>query len=294
MEKAIYSDIQEMKMKYLNRTNEPTECEKDMRKSSMTASPYTKLALTGLLVFGVGFSVSGMVSPVMAAPPACDSGEVSKRCKNDGGGLLVAKFCLDITDETPGLAGDGSTSDGGWYCHKNKKDKILVFTGNGPGFRFDTNKGKSTAVRNVQINFPGGWITVNDADESPHTYYSGLYEIDFRFDLDSGGLDLAALTVGGDSGDVPIGIRILEVNGSELGLLGYGNAPDLFSDPSLVTTCMVSYTKNAVVTRTAADTWTIESDPDDSDACLWVGHSNFAGQSGMPVEMPFDFTIVID
>ena len=259
----------------------------------MKVSTCIKLALTGLLVFGVGFSLPAIVSPVMAGPPDCDT-EVSKRCKNDGGGgLLEAKFCLNIAVKNPGLEGDGSASDDGLYCHKNKEDKMLVFTAKGPGFRFDTNKGKSTAVRHVQINFPAGSITVKDADGLPHTYYSGLYDIDFRFDLDSGGLDLGGIAIF-STDTVPVGFKILEVNGSELGLLGYGDAPDLFSDPSLDTTCMAEFTHNALVTRIDDDIWTIQSHLDGSDACLWVGHANFSGQAGTVVDMPFFFTIVID
>lgn len=282
-------------MKNLNRSNDPRGCENDMRKSVMTESTCTKLALTGLLVFAVGYSISAMVSPVMAGPPACDSGEISKRCKNDDGSLLVAKFCLAISDQTPGLAGDGSDSDDGFYCDKNKEDKLLVFTGKGPGFRFDTKqgKGKSVAARFVEINFPDGTM-VEDADGNSHTYASGPYEIDFRFDVDSGGLGLGGIANPG-TGTVPVGIRILELNGSELGLLGYGNAPSLFSDPSLDTKCMVDNTHDALVTRIDAISWTIESDPAYPPyACLWVGHANFGGQSGEVVDMPFFFTIVID
>ncbi len=282
-------------MKNLNRTNYPRECEKIRRKSAIKESTCIKLALTGLLVFGVGFSISVMVSPVMAAPPACDSGEISKRCQNDDS-RLVAKFCLGITNQDPGLEGDGSDSDGGLYCDNNKTDKILVFTGRGPGFRFDTKqgKGKSVAARFVQINFPGGDITVNDADTNPHTYASGLYEIDFRFDLSGGGLELGALAIDG-SGEVPIGIRIKTMDGLELGLLGYGDAPQLFSDPTLIgNQCMLNNTENAVVTRTHADAWTIESNSGNPAACLWVGHANFNGQPGEVVDMPFFFTIVID
>jgi len=250
------------------------------------------------MVMGGGIFLSGIFNPAMAAPPNCDDGEVSKRCKNTGGedssGNLVAKFCLHIANPSgPGLDGDGSISDGGFYCDRNKKDKVMVFTGKGPGFRFDTNKGKSAAARNVQINFEGGSITVEDT-----TYTSGLYEIDFRFDLDSGGLDLGDIDVGlPNPAMVSVGIRIQTLDGNELGLLGYGDAPDLFSDPSLDTTCMIKdddHTAKVLVTRTADDAWTIESDPSNSKACLWVGHSRFTGQDGILIEMPFEFTITID
>ena len=256
------------------------------------------LSIGGLLLMGAGFSISGSVSPAMAAPPDCTT-EISKRCKNtDGGGgntgSFSAKFCLTIHDETPGIAGDGSPSNGGDYCERTKIDKILVFTGNGPGFRFDTNKGKSTAVRYVQFNFSGGSITVDDADGFAHTFNSGLYEIDFRFDVDSGGLPLEDLDENGGTGVVPIGIRIQTLDGTELGLLGYGDAPFLFSDPSFDTTCMLNNTSGALVTRVAADEWIIETDPLNLSACLWVGHSNFAGQVGTVVEMPYAFTIVVD
>ncbi len=267
-----------------------------MKNIENTAFRFKRLTVTSLLLMGAGFFISAIVSPVMAAPPDCST-EISKRCKNtgEGGGndAFEAKFCLAITADTFGLAGDDSPSDGGLYCDKNKKDKIMVFTGKGPGFRFDTNKGKSTAARYVQLNFPGGSITVDDANGVSHTYGSGLYEIDFRFDLDSGGLDLGGIANPG-TGTVPIGIRIQALVGNEQGLLGYGDAASLFSDPSLNTTCMASNTSNALVTRIAADAWIIESDPSNSIACLWVGHSNFSGQPGTLVEMPFDFTIVID
>ena len=281
-----------MKMKNLNRGNYLEKCVRGRRKSTLTASNFTKMALTGLLVFAVGFSISAMVSPVMAAPPDCDPVS-GKHCKN-----LRAKFCLAITDKDPGLAGDGSESDGGLYCDKNKEDKLLVFTGRGPGFRFDTKqgKGKSVATRFVQINFPAE-TKVNDADGISHTYALGLYEIDFRFDLSSGGLELGALAENGGSGEVPIGIRITTMDGLELGALGYGDALQLFSDPTLIDNeCMLNNTKNAVVTRTAADAWTIESDSENSKACLWVGHANFSDQPGTfeIVDMPFSFTIGID
>lgn len=86
-------------------------------------------------------------------------------------------------------------------------------------------------------------------------------------------------------------------DGLELGALGYGDAPQLFSDPTLIgNQCMLNDTKNAVVKRIADDTWTIESDPGpgNSNACLWVGHANFGGQLGAVVDMPFFFTIMID
>ena len=137
-------------------------------------------------------------------------------------------------------------------------------------------------------------ITVDDADGVSHTYNSGFYEIDFRFDVDSAGLPLEDLDENGGIGYVPSGIWIQTLDGTELGTLGYGDAPSLFSDPSLNTTCMLNGTLNAVVTRIAADAWTIESDPANSNACLWVGLSNFDGQAGTVVEMPFDFLIVID
>lgn len=252
------------------------------------------IAMVTLCLFLLGVSM-----PALALDCSNPKHADKRQCQDGGGGgggnghgSLVAKFALEITSSISGL-GLHSDSDGIYF--DSKKEKVIVGTGQGPGFRFDTNKsstGKSTAVRFVDIHFPAGFMAT-DLDGMQHLYASGDYEIDFRFDLSSDGLELGDLEVG-ETAEVPIGIMIQSADKSQAAALGYGDAPMLFSNPILDPACMLEYTRNAVVIRTEDDAWTIQSNPANPKACLWFGSEVFEGLPSQPLEMPFYFTIVID
>jgi len=202
---------------------------------------------------------------------------------------LSAEFCVTMTDLSPGLGQDGE----GNYCH-SKKDRILAFTGNGPGFRFDTNNSKQAPKRTIGVEFPDGTVTVlDDFDEWLTDLPSMDYEIDLRFNKTYDGLDLGELSPNGGVGYVPIDIWFLSPEGTHSFAMAYGENIDPLADHGYLkgNLCVQNYTMDAKVTRNSDIQWTIESNPDDANACLWDRDFDLRIQEGTVVNMPFRFII---
>lgn len=136
-------------------------------------------------------------------------------------------------------------------------DRVMVATGSGPGFRFDTNGSQkleaSNDRRRVTLDFSG------TAAEDNVGFAASLRGVDMRFVKSDGGLDLCSLGNPDDAtdarsntGQVPIGIRFLTASGDDHGLrYGCTESTGPAAEPALVT-------------RTGAFTWTLES----TYACL--------------------------
>jgi len=199
-----------------------------------------------------------------------------------GGGaseLLQASFDLTIvsTDE---MEGDGLV------YQDNGKDHVQVSTGPVPGLRFDTNlqnahrAGKFAKARLVYMDIGAGVRT--------------QFEIDFRFNLPTGGLDLGSLVAqndagacqsGGCTGTVAAWIRYYAggvVSGLDVenwGKLGFGAIHANINDIDQESTnaareCLEPTTgapdrRKILVTRTSRDTWTLESNAD-GKACRFA------------------------
>ncbi|MCH6550338.1 MAG: hypothetical protein IH812_10985, partial [Proteobacteria bacterium] len=212
-----------------------------------------------------------------------------------GGGaseLLQASFNLMIvyTDQM------AIESDGGPY-QDNSKDHVQVSTGPVPGLRFDTNlqndhrAGKFGKARLVYMS-----VTGSATDKKP-------FEIDFRFDLPTGGLDLGSLVAqnavgecpgGGCTGTVAAWIRyyaggvVSEFDDQNWGKLGFGA---IHADINEISTpaqdaareCLEPTTgdpnsRKIRVTRTGADTWTLESNAD-GKACRFALEGSGNGEA---------------
>ena len=168
-------------------------------------------------------------------PPSPPPGGDGTPCEID--------FCIEFAQ------GDNKiTSDDGNYCHGT--DKVLAFTGKGPGFGFDTmqsGKGKSM-TRDLNID-----LTAFGKGELRK-------KVVLKFDKsgDSSGLDLCTLE---NSGTGEVGLAIsYEVDGAtdNSNTLTYGAPADA--------ACGTKVT----VTRVTADTWTIAA----TKACLWDGQKD--------------------
>ena len=166
-------------------------------------------------------------------------------------------LCI-VFDGNHKLTSDGFKRDGfepGEYCHGT--DKVLVFTGKGPGFGFDTTQSGKGKTMSRYLN-----IDLMDIDlKSPHKLsenFEKTNKVVFKFDKsgDPSGLDLCLLETTGDGG---LAISY-EVEGAvdNSNTLTYG-APAAAPCGDPVT-----------VTRTASDTWTIAG----TTACLWDGQKD--------------------
>jgi len=221
------------------------------------------------------------------------------------GSELSAKFCLLLEDLEPGLApdilDDLNTADiiEGLYCD-SKQEKVLVFTGSGPGFRFDTNKSQQIPLRTVWINFPGGSVDIKDNDGIVlDTLFSDQYDIDLRFSLydQEASLDLGAMIVG-QVDYVAIDMSFTELGGTSKYGLSWGETNTPFSHGYLVDNPCIANPANglkAQVERLSFGAWRIRSNPANSNACLWfINDASLDGnQDGTVVSMPFDFIITI-
>ena len=207
-----------------------------------------------------------------------------------GHSTLSAKFCVTMTDLSPGLGQDGK----GNYCD-SKKNRILAFTGNGPGFRFDTNNSKQAPRRTVSVLFPGdGTVTVSDDFGGYLTTLPSMdYEIDLRFNKTYDGLDLGELSKNDGVGYVPIDVWFLSPEGTHSFAMSYGEDIDPLNDHGYLkgNLCVHNNTMDAKVTRNSDVQWTIESNPGDASACLWDMDSDLRVQEGKVVNMPFRFII---
>lgn len=210
--------------------------------------------------------------------------------RSGGNDNLVAQFCLNMDELVPGFGSDGNE-----YCD-SKREKVMVATGSGPGFRFDSNSTNKAPNRTVNVNFPGGAVVVrDDSNNYLSTMFSTNYEINLRFNQKNGGLDLGALANPGGVGYVPIDLNLNSVDGIDHIGMSYSVDTVPFSHGYLTgQTCTSNNTALARVERISATAWTIESDRDNSNACLWDMNSDLLlQQGGTVVSMPFKFTITI-
>ena len=264
-----------------------------------------KLNSAGKIIFAV-ILMSATANAVAGKDKCSDPNSTHPSCGggSSGGsdGSLVADFCLDMSTIDTAFAPDadydikgtdGSVHD---YCHNNK-DKVNISTGEGPGFRFDTNNGRASVPPIVNLDFgPGGTDTFKTST-SPETYistfHSGSYEIEINFHLASGGLEMGDQLVD-DSGTVPIRMNFATPDGSQKGYMAWGKGePEGFSQ--LDDNPCLPNTAKAIVTRKSGNTWTIQTDTGNDAACLWDSSVGFPDQDGVLVPgMAFFFTITID
>jgi len=213
--------------------------------------------------------------------PSCKPSDDSSPSEN-----LSASFCLtiDATTSSPYIVSDGKSQPPGdpfEYCD-DSKEKVAVFTGSGTGFRFDTNL--QNGARQAKFMM---WRLVFMDISVPST----SFEIDFRFNLPTGGLDLGSLVAQDDTdGSCPSGsctgtvdawIRyyaggvVSEFNDQNWGKLGFGaihayinDNPDDPHEAARVCLAPIATpeSRKILVTRTSADTWTLESN-EDGKAC---------------------------
>ena len=171
--------------------------------------------------------------------------------KGDPGCGDNLQFTFDLTIEITHrqfiLSDNGSYPD-------STKDHVGVFTGSGPGFRFDTNL-QNTNKLSRWLKARHVYMTVDPtAPDRP-------YEIDFRFNQTTG-LALDSLVAGGASGTVAAslkyygGSQVVELNPLNHGILGFGslNAP---THPDAAA-CLAA-AGEIKVTRNSATQWTLES-----------------------------------
>ena len=154
----------------------------------------------------------------------------------------------------------------------NKQEKVVVFTGSGDGFRFDTNGSQQVETaddpRHVLFDFAG---TGAEGDAS---FLSG---VDFRF---TSGLNLCTQPVG-TSRNVTAGINFVSrMNPGINGRLQYGGRwpPKGHDCGALVSP--------VTVTRDATDRWSFTSG---SSACLYYYTGSWVFVDVVP--MPIAFTI---
>ncbi len=205
------------------------------------------LLLCTFLVLSIGLSTTGY-----AGKPEKDNG---KGKPDKSGTTCEINFCIDFADGHE-LANDNLANDNNdGYCHGT--DKVLVFTGKGPGFGFDTTqsgKGK-TMTRFLFMDLTDFGVGKVDGVGEPKE------NVVFKFDKsgDPSGLDLCSLKSNGAPGEVGLAISY-EVDGAtdNSNTLTYGAPAD------------AACGKKVTVTRTAADTWTIAG----TTACLWDGQKD--------------------
>lgn len=173
------------------------------------------------------------------------------------------EFDLTLSDALP-----VHTDGGGIYS--NGVDRVAVFTGSGPGFRFDTNGSQKLEARNderwIRLDFTGtAWEGIVAPGDDKGT--------DLRFSNQGPGLDLCAMPIG-SSGEVGVDLPFEASDGTVTGLK-YGGTT--FSGG-------VCTAPKATVTRTSQTTWDMASG---ATACV-VRAGNILDQS---VAMPFALTI---
>ena len=215
--------------------------------------------------------------------PSCKPSDDSSPSEN-----LSASFCLTIDIETSSLyiESDGdSPTDTLEYC-ADSKEKVAVGTGSGPGFRFDTN------LQNDHRERKFGNARLVFMDITGLTQARVAFEIDFRFDLPSGGLDLGSLAVPDDvvgcptpgacEGTVAASLRYYagadvataDFPDQNWGKLGFGAIHANIDDiddlaHNAARKCLAPESRKIRVTRTGAETWTLESNAD-GKACRFL------------------------
>jgi hypothetical protein len=218
------------------------------------------------------------------------------------GSTLSARFCLNMTDESPGLAPDGqpATNSDYDYCDGGKEQNVVVGTGVKPNFSFITNIKNRPPIRWMKMNFPGGEVTLeDDYGNFLNTFLSGDYQIDLRFNMGNGGLDLGSMQLESDDDApdyfVPLNIWAQPLVGTGGLSLAYSRDTDPLNHNDLVgNTCIRDFTWDVQVKRLDEDIWSIESQEGNHVACLWFRvRGEYDNQTGTPVVMPFYFLIQI-
>ncbi len=203
------------------------------------------LLLCTFFVLSIGLSTTGY-----AGKPEKDNG---KGKPDKSGTTCEINFCIRFD---AGLKLTNDVVDE--YCHGT--DKVLVFTGKGPGFGFDTmqsGKGK-TMTRYLNID-----VTAFLGDEGQLQK-----KVVLKFDKSGNpsGLDLCSLENGG-TGEVGLAISYEVVGATDnSNTLTYG-AP-----------AHAPCGDKATVTRTASNMWTIDA----TVACLWDGQKDALVFNGVP------------
>ena len=215
-----------------------------------------RLLLCTFFVLSIGLSATGY-----AKKP--DNGN-GKGKPDKSGTSCELNFCIDF-DNGHDLANDV----GDEYCHGT--DKVLVFTGKGPGFGFDTTqsgKGK-TMSRYLNIDLMDIGLKLPLSEN-----FKPKNKVVFKFDKsgDPSGLDLCSLEYGSevrenrDTGMVGLAISY-EVEGAvdNSNTLTYG-APGHPAD----TACGERVTVTRTDIEPNKNTWTIAG----TTACLWDGQKD--------------------
>ena len=156
---------------------------RERRDNAMKSTKITLLAT--VLVGGLGLMFALAVAPVEAKPKKCDD-PTAPGCRGGGGGNGDdTKGCkIDFNAVFDDDVIDGVKSVGGAYF--DGEERMMIRTGSGPGFRFDTNGGSQKlegagGVRELELIVP------YFKGSSNSSIFSG---VDLRFDLSDGGLDL--------------------------------------------------------------------------------------------------------
>ena len=144
-------------------------------------------------------------------------------------------------------AGDKLRSDVG-RAYVDGLEKVMAFTGSGPGFRLDTNGSArlegAGGVRTLLIDFNG----VTSIPPAP--FSSANKGVDLRFYLNDGALDLCSLSVG-SSGTVglTVAFEVIGMMGDQM-TLTYGVPQDQNNLGNIIGA-------RVNVTRTGTSTWTV-------------------------------------
>ena len=191
-----------------------------------------------------------------------------------GGGKGETSGCQITFDATFDDAPDDKVRSDGMGPYQDGEQKVIVFTGSGPGFRLDTNSSQklegAKGFRELCMDFTGTGLGLG-------VECSGG---DLRFSKFLGGLDLCALDPAGGSGEVGLDIHFALDSGETRRLSYDCRTPD--GDP-------VGSTVPVTVTRLDEFTWTVEGET----ACLSEPDGYFDPPPDMDdLSMPFRMTLV--
>ena len=224
---------------------------------------------------------------ILASAVAATTDLAAKGKPTQPGGGFSAEFCLDTND----VLAYAFTSDGADYCH-SKSERVSVLAGD-TGFNFQSfTRNRGTPIRDVWVEFPGGSVVAkHDFNGEETVFTSGFYTMTMRFDKDDGGLAWADIGVG-EQGTVPMSIWLQNAAGDDIGMAHGPDVDPLTSGELAGNTCVLQ-TGNAVVTNVNGTEWTIESNPGNPVMCLWDRGMSFADQTGVPVSMPYRFSLTV-
>lgn len=252
-----------------------------MRKSGAKFNSGKVQSRLGLCLLFIALSMALIVESALA-------GKGGNKPPKGGGGTFSAKFCLDMNDDS----GYSFESDGnGPYC--DSKDEKVSVTAGETGFNFQSySRNRGTAVRDVQVNFPVGGVTaVHDFNGDATVFVAGAYTMTMRFDQDDDGLDWGSIGVG-ESGVVSISIWLQNAAGDDIGI-AHGTVADPLTSGQLAGNECVLQTEDAVITNVDGIEWSIESFPGNSTVCLWDRDMGFENQTGVPISMPYKFSLFV-